>query len=260
MAPAESNAHAAPNRRAAAREIALAYVSVSALTWLVTRARGVPPFDAYVHLIVAALFLASALKLAARRPGGVRGHGLALSGLLEPEEVPEGPAGPLGLFDLARALWRAAPCGLRELGFALLVAVVVFPPFVVGFYLWHGPDRPFTFALPDQPASFALAQFVVVALPEEAFFRGYLQTALRDVFPRRRRLLGVELSLGALLTTALLFALIHFLIDLQPARLAVFFPGLLFGWVREKRGGVGASLALHALSNLLSEVLVRGWL
>ena len=41
---------------------------------------------------------------------------------------------------------------------------------------------------------------------------------------------------------------------------AVFFPGLLFGWLRARRGGIGAAIAVHALSNVLAELLVRGWL
>ena len=42
--------------------------------------------------------------------------------------------------------------------------------------------------------------------------------------------------------------------------LATFFPGLLFGWLRARRDGIGAAVVLHALSNLFAETLVRGWL
>jgi membrane protease YdiL (CAAX protease family) len=59
---------------------------------------------------------------------------------------------------------------------------------------------------------------------------------------------------------ALLFGLIHVLVDLDPSRMAVFFPGLLFGWLRAWRGGIGAAIVLHAMSNLLSETLSRGWM
>ena len=44
-----------------------------------------------------------------------------------------------------------------------------------------------------------------------------------------------------------------------PARLAVFFPGLLFGWIRAWRGGMGAAMAVHAASNIWSEILLSGW-
>ena len=47
---------------------------------------------------------------------------------------------------------------------------------------------------------------------------------------------------------------------LAPERLSLFFPVLLFGILREKRGGIGAAVWFHALSNLLSEVLTRGYL
>ena len=77
---------------------------------------------------------------------------------------------------------------------------------------------------------------------------------------RRVSVLGVELAPGAWLLQAALFALVHFLVEPHPARLAVFFPGLLFGWLRARRGGVGAAIALHAMSNLYSEILARSWL
>ncbi|NOY91133.1 MAG: CPBP family intramembrane metalloprotease [Deltaproteobacteria bacterium] len=262
--PAEQPRQPSPPERSsrrALREIALVYVAVCVTTWLLTRLRHQPPFADYVHLAVGGLFLITALKLAGRLPGGVERFGLSLGGLLEPsaEDVDEAP-GPLGLFDLGRALWRALPSATREFAFALGVALLIFPPFVVGFYFWHAPSHAFHWAPPPDLGSFALAQFVVVALPEEAFFRGYLQTRLEDVFPKRRRLLGSSLSVGAWIGSAALFALIHFLVEGNPARLAVFFPGLLFGWLRARRGGIGASLTLHAGSNLLSEILVRGWL
>jgi membrane protease YdiL (CAAX protease family) len=194
-----------------------------------------------------------------RQPDGLARYGLRLGGLLDaPAQAPSGVWGTLR--DLLSALLRAAPLALRELLWALLVALVVFPPFVVGFYLWHSPRGPFQLQLPDDFASYLLSQLLVVALPEEALFRGYFQGRLSERFAARRQLLFVSLSPPAFLLQALLFALIHFAVELQPARLAVFFPALLFGWVRELRGGIGAAAALHALCNLLSEVLVRGWL
>ena len=72
--------------------------------------------------------------------------------------------------------------------------------------------------------------------------------------------LGVELALGPWVLQAVLFAAVHFMVEPHPARLAVFFPALLFGWTRGWRGGIGAALALHAMSNLYSEILARSWL
>jgi membrane protease YdiL (CAAX protease family) len=184
---------------------------------------------------------------------------LRLAGLLEPAaEQPRG--GLAALAELARALVHALGPALREAGVGLLIAALVFPPFVWGFSLWHAPARPFALALPDEPVGYLASQLVVIALPEEAFFRGYVQSRLAVAFAGRRRLLGVTLSPGALVLQALLFAVIHFAVDLDPQRLAVFFPGLLFGWLRAWRGGIGAAITLHALSNLLADVLARSWL
>ena len=44
-----------------------------------------------------------------------------------------------------------------------------------------------------------------------------------------------------------------------PARLAVFFPALLFGWLRARTGGIGASVCLHAICNVYSQMLGRGY-
>ncbi len=143
-----------------------------------------------------------------------------------------------------RAWGRAAASGLA-------VSVVVLPLFAV---LLVGGARlagiPATFA-PRLPPGFALAvvvQFLVVALPEELFYRGFMQTSWGRKGPSRL-VLGAEIGPGFLATQAL-FAAGH-MVTLQPWRLATFFPGLLFGWLRARTGGVVAPAVAHALSNLL---------
>jgi len=238
------------------RRISWVYALVCAAVFGVTRLELVPLVGQYIHLVVAAIFLLTAIRLTRSDPAH---YGVALGGLLEP--ATDGlPAGPLGLFDLGRAIRRALPSAALELGVAGVLAALVFPLFAVGFYWWHQPARSFALALPPSSVSVALAQLIVVALPEEAFFRGYLQTALSDLDEKRMRMLGVDLAPRAWLLQAGLFAVVHFLVEPHPARLAVFFPALLFGWTRAWRGGIGAALALHAMSNLYSEILTRSWL
>jgi membrane protease YdiL (CAAX protease family) len=217
------------------------------------------PLDAYVHVIVGVLFLVSALQLAQRSPDGLSRYGLALGGLMEPPQNAE-PGVLASLLDLLSALRRALPSALRELGYAARIVALVFPPFVIGFFLWHRPEHAFELQLPVDLPAYVMTQLLVVALPEEALFRGYAQTRLHDAFGDRVRVLGVTLSLRALLVQAALFGLMHFAVEPYPARLAVFFPALLFGWVRQARGGIGAAVILHAASNLLGDVLARGWL
>jgi membrane protease YdiL (CAAX protease family) len=101
-----------------------------------------------------------------------------------------------------------------------------------------------------------LAQIIAVALPEEVLYRGYVQGRLSVAFPRRRRILGADVSVPAVLWTSVLFALGHFLLDLNPLRLAVFFPSLAFGWIREHTRTLAGCIAFHALCNVLVRLLV----
>jgi len=246
------------DRRAIAREITLVYALVAGVTFAITRVRDIPPYDQWVHLGVGALFLLTAMRLAQRETGGMRRMGIDLAGLLAPSD--DDDPGLFGLKELTRTIRRALPFGAREAGIALLVALVVFPPFAVGFSIYNSPSRPFIPSLPDDAVSFALAQVLVVALPEEALFRGYFQTRLGDVFSRKHRIFGVEICIPAILIQAALFAVVHFVVDLSVERLAVFFPGILFGVLRAWRGGIGTAILFHAMSNLYADILVRGWL
>ncbi len=107
--------------------------------------------------------------------------------------------------------------------------------------------------LPPRFAEWLVDALLVVALPEEFFYRGYIQKRLRAVWPQGRTLWGVRLG-PAFWVTAVLFALGHLAI-LKPWRLAVFFPALLFGWLRGKTGTVLASTLFHAACNLLMLML-----
>ena len=89
-------------------------------------------------------------------------------------------------------------------------------------------------------------QLVVVALPEELFFRGCLHRLLEERFPPTRRWLGGGLGV-ALLLSSLAFALVHLPKNGDPRALATFFPGLLFGWMRSATGSIMPSVLVHAV-------------
>ena len=242
-------------------EVAVVFALVFAATALLGLGRAWPAVRDLVHLGIAFVFLFVPLRLARREPEGAARFGIDLGGLLEPtDERDDRPAGPLGLYDLGRAVRAALPSGMRELAFTLALCAVVFPPFVVGFWAWHQPARAFSLAWPSDLGSFALTQVVLVGLPEEAFFRGYVQTRLADAWPAPRRWLGAPVRPVVLVLQALLFAAVHLATEPHVQKLAVFFPGLLFGWLRARRGGIGASILFHAASNVVAEVLVRSWL
>jgi membrane protease YdiL (CAAX protease family) len=258
-----SRPHVEPRAKSAiVGEVARVYAAVCAVSVGLGLLEDVAGMRDVAHLGFAALFLWVPLRMARREgPSGARRLGIDLGGMLEPTDAddPRSP-GPLGLLDLGRALQAALPSAVRELGVAIAIAAIVFPPFVVGFWLWNAPSHPFEWRLPGDLASFALTQLVLVGLPEEALFRGYVQTRLHDAWPPSRTILGARVHLGPLVAQAALFALVHLATEPHVAKLAVFFPGLLFGWLRAWRGGIGAAIWFHALSNVLAEILVTGWL
>ena len=84
-----------------------------------------------------------------------------------------------------------------------------------------------------------------------------MQTRLGDAWPATRKFVGACVSPRTLVAQAALFAILHFVVEPIPDRLAVFFPALAFGWLRGLRGGIGAALLFHAACNVYSELLWR---
>jgi len=170
---------------------------------------------------------------------------------------------------------RADPVALN-LAVIGVVVLLTFPAFVGAFFLfydrvcalptlplarsfaplchhWLGFSRGHLHAPPDL-ALLALSQVVVVAIPEELFFRGYLMERLEQVWPPTRRLFGAKVG-WALIVSSALFALGHVAVIPNPQRLAVFFPALLFGWMRARTGSIAAGATYHALCNVLADTL-----
>jgi membrane protease YdiL (CAAX protease family) len=201
--------------------------------------------DDYAAAGVGLCFLFAVHRVALRSADTtmVRHWGLSLGGLLEATSL-----------EPRRMLRESLEAAMWALGIALLV----FPPFAVGWLLWYEPSSPLDPAPLAPLSEEALGQLLVIALPEEAFYRGYLQKALDNAWPPKRRFLGAPLGAGILVTSAL-FALGHLLTQPYVGRLAVFFPALLFGWLRTRTGGIGAAVLLHASSNLFASYLAQSY-
>lgn len=194
---------------------------------------------------VGATFLLAVYLLVLRDGDDVRidADGLALGGLFNREKLS------------ATTLVRSA---LGALGWALLLGLLVFPPFWFSYPLWYQPLGGFSPAPLGTIADEVFGQVLGIAFPEEAFYRGYLQSALDRAWPPSLTIARARVGAGILVTSAL-FALGHYLTDPTPSRLAVFFPSLLFGWLRARTGGVGAPIAFHALCNLVATYLGRSY-
>jgi membrane protease YdiL (CAAX protease family) len=103
-----------------------------------------------------------------------------------------------------------------------------------------------------------LGHLVAVALPEEVFYRGFVQSRFDQLYPPRLRLLGARVGPG-LLFTSLLFGLGHYLVELDPTRFEVFFPSLLFGYLRNRTDSIAAAAIVHGLSNVLLALVSRAY-
>jgi membrane protease YdiL (CAAX protease family) len=204
--------------------------------------------DSWAATGVGFVFLFATYRLVIRNDdlNVIRDHGLALGGLLEPA-----PLSPRHLLSST----------LRALGYALGAALVIYPFFWLGFRIWWkvGSFHPAPLGplLADAPG-----QLLVIALPEEAFYRGYLQTALSESLHEDER--GTITVFGArigwsLVVSSAIFALGHLLTELNPGRLAVFFPSLVFGFLRARTRGIGSGVLFHALCNLYSAYLLKSY-
>jgi membrane protease YdiL (CAAX protease family) len=233
------------SRRAVLAEALWVSADVTVAVALV--AMGLPP--RWHTTLVGFTFLAVTWALVWRKDDErVRRAGLALGGLVLP--------GHLSIADVARS-------AARSLAWALGLIALVAVPFFFGWRVWEShfapPGLSFALSVPPMEAANEVAgQLFVIALPEEAFYRGYLQSRLDDAWPPRWRVLGATVGPG-LLGASVIFALGHVATVHFATRLAVFFPALLFGWLRARTGGIGASVCFHMLCNVYSQALGRGY-
>jgi membrane protease YdiL (CAAX protease family) len=231
-------------RRVDSRALIEALGAATIVTALVTVVSTFLP-DRYVATAVAAVFLAATWALVWRLDDRrVLASGLALGGIVLPGNLDKG--------ELLRSV-------LKALGWAAIFAAVTFIPFYFGWQKWWHPHGAWKLRVNGLDLLNEIAgQLVIIALPEEAFYRGYLQSRLDEALPWKVRILGAEVG-PALLITSLVFALGHFATIREPARLAVFFPSLVFGWLRARTNGIGAGVAFHASCNIFSELLGKGF-
>jgi uncharacterized protein len=234
----------AARRGERARALVEAVVAAAIVTGVVTAASALLP-DRYVATAVGFVFLGATWALVWRGDDArVERSGLALGGLVLP--------GPI---DRSRLTRSAGGAVLWALAFAL----ITFVPFFFGWRtFWQAKG---TFGLHVNAwdtLNEVFGQLVIIALPEEAFYRGYLQSRLDDALPGRVKIFGASVG-PALIVSSVIFALGHFATIREPARLAVFFPSLVFGWLRARTGGIGAGVVFHASCNVFSELLGKGY-
>jgi membrane protease YdiL (CAAX protease family) len=220
--------------------------------------------------LILVVFLGVPLLVADRRNEDLRdygfhisplGKGLAIAGVAVAAIVPVFTLGFFAFYEIAchsELLSHLAPhqmCGhYGGLAGFHMPAFAVFEPSAPGLVEPLRQLGPVTRAAPTLSLEWCLVQWLVVGLPEELFFRGFLLHKLEQRFPPGRRILGGGIGL-ALVLSAAAFALIHLPREADPRALATFFPGLVFGWMRSATGSILASTVTHGCSNILVRIL-----
>jgi membrane protease YdiL (CAAX protease family) len=200
--------------------------------------------------LIGALFLLGALVSVRRDDDDTFRYGIALGGVF-----PGKRGDPRSLI---RALITETPTALKELLIAVGVGAVVFPVYAFFWPMFNRVPLHRSFGLDRAHVGEIATTMFAVALTEELYFRGYLQTRIADALGVHRDDLArksLKLMAPAIVLTSALFALTHVTVELTVPRAAVLFPGLLFGVLRCWRGGIGAAVFLHAMSNLFEQWL-----
>jgi len=152
--------------------------------------------------------------------------------------------------------WSWSDAGKGLLTIALLVI-----PVAAGAYaynvLWLGHTFHFSWQnyapIASTLPNLLFTHLLLIALPEEFFYRGYVQSNLLAVLAKTPKTARLAPQLAVLLTAAA-FAFAHVTTG-QWGRLVTFFPGLLFGALRLKSDNIVGCVLCHALANMLMIVL-----
>jgi membrane protease YdiL (CAAX protease family) len=101
----------------------------------------------------------------------------------------------------------------------------------------------------QQLLTWLVYQFFYIAVAEEVFFRGYVQSSifsLKDKFAGGRRFI-VFMSV---FLSAFYFAAAHFVVQGNLFSLLTFMPGLVLGWLFIRTKSLMAPILFHALANI----------
>ncbi|MHC4488425.1 MAG: lysostaphin resistance A-like protein [Planctomycetota bacterium] len=158
---------------------------------------------------------------------------------------------------IKRAKFPEIGFNIRQIGPTLLVVcrtcVVVFSALFAGLWLL----KFFGLGLPLQPVSlkeqgwvsWLFYQFMYVAVAEEVFFRGYVQSnILRLTNPGKGSQYRLWKWLSIVLSAAC-FAVAHIIIQGRTTLALTFLPGLICGWLFIRTRSLLAPILFHGLAN-----------
>lgn len=130
------------------------------------------------------------------------------------------------------------------LGFGVSAILLSIYTAVIFFYGLYAGQK---LVINSLPVAFILTQLLLVALPEEVFFRGYLQNKLGN-------------NIKAVVIVSFLFAVGHFVtlclggghnIAICSQAILTFFPSLVMGYLYFKTKTLWASIIFHFFANIV---------
>ena len=144
------------------------------------------------------------------------------------------------------------------------VCLVIFPAMFIGLWLLKlcGFELPLRPVLPQNHkwTCWVFYQFMYVAVAEEVFFRGYVQSnilALAIAIKGGRHRLSKWISI---VLSAACFAVAHIIVQGQIISVLTFLPGLILGWLFVRTRSLLGPILFHGLANtcycLIAAVLV----
>lgn len=125
----------------------------------------------------------------------------------------------------------------------MLISCLVLPgAYLIGYYIFNP-------VMAERLVLLTINTFLFAALPEEFFFRGYLQSELNTIFGKKFNFLSAEFGPG-LWITAVIFTLSHIFVQMNWSKADLIFLSLLLGWLREKSGNIFTAVGFHTLANV----------
>jgi membrane protease YdiL (CAAX protease family) len=126
------------------------------------------------------------------------------------------------------------------------------PAMITGLWLIRSLHLPIPLAPAVGPRSdwlgWLLYQFLYVAVAEEVFFRGYVQSNVMRLCRRAPWGQSVQFAV-TLIVSAGCFAIAHAAVQNSALPLLTFFPGLLMAWLFLRTGSLMAPILFHGLAN-----------
>lgn len=130
--------------------------------------------------------------------------------------------------------------------------LVVFPVLFCGVFLlkYYKVQLPLCPVVPEKRwFSWLIYQLMYVAVAEEAFFRGYLQSNILRLLTTAVSKKLVFLQLISIILSGAVFAISHSVLLGNAMPIITFFPGLIFGWLFIKTRSLLAPILFHGLAN-----------